>query len=60
MEFEVTNALRDLDVRTPSYLLEEIFHHGDLKVRVSSIKELKELDTGRRTCRVLKEMLKIG
>lgn len=60
MEFEVTNALRDLDERTPPYLLQEIFHHGDLKVRLDSIKVLKDLDTARRTSRVLREILKIG
>lgn len=59
MEFEVTNALRDLDNATPAYLLQEIFHHGDLKVRMESIKVLKDLDVTRRTGRVLIEWLRI-
>lgn len=60
MRFEVLNALRNLDNSTPSYYLEEIFHHGDLKVRLESIKVLKALDPRARTARLLKEMLKIA
>lgn len=60
MNFEVVNALRDLDVETSPYLLQEIFSHGDLKVRLESIQVLKDLDTARRTSLVLREMLRIG
>ena len=60
MRFEVMNALRDLDNATPAYFLQEMFHHGDLKVRLESIKVLTDLDVKRHTCRVLKEMLKIA
>lgn len=59
MRFEVQNALRDLDEKTPAYLLEEIFHHGDLKVRTEAARALAELDPKRRTTRVLLEMLRI-
>lgn len=59
MEFEVTNALRDLDERTPAYLLEEIFHHGDLKVRINAGLVLKDLAPNQRTNRVLREWLKL-
>ena len=59
MRFEIKNALRGLDETTPSYMREEIFHHGDLKVRIEAVKVLVDLDTKRRTARVLREMLKI-
>jgi hypothetical protein len=59
MQFEVTNALRDLEARTPSYFLEEIFHHGDLKVRTEAVKVLLDLDAKRKTNRVLREMIKL-
>lgn len=60
MEFEVTNALRDLDVATPSYLMEEIFHHGDLKVRLEAAKVLTQLDPEKRTGRVLQAMFRLA
>lgn len=59
MRFEVQNALRDLHEKTPSYFLEEIFHHGDLKVRTQAIKVLADLDPKRKTVRLLKEMLRL-
>jgi hypothetical protein len=59
MRFEVTNSLRDLEDRTPSYFLGEIFHHGSLKVRTEALKVLQDLDVKRRTNRVLREMLKL-
>lgn len=60
MRFEVQNALRDLDEKTPGYFLEEIFHHGDLKVRGQALKVLGDIDPKRQTTRVLLEMLKIA
>lgn len=60
MRFEVQNALRDLDEKTPGYFLEEIFHHGDLKVREQALKVLGDIDPKRRTTRVLLEMLEIA
>jgi hypothetical protein len=60
MRFEVQNALRDLDEKTPGYFLEEIFHHGDLKVRLQALKVLGDIDPTRRSTRVLLEMLKIA
>lgn len=60
MNFEALHALRDLDVGTAPFLLQEIFNHGDLKVRLESIKVLRDLDTKLRTNRVLREMLRIG
>jgi hypothetical protein len=59
VNFEAHNALRGLDVRTPGYFLEEIFHHGDLKVRVEAVKVLSDLDPKQRTNRVLREWLKL-
>lgn len=60
MEFETANALRDLDRRTPVYLRDEIFAHGDLTMRKNAIETFQTLDPDRKTCRVLIEMLKIG
>lgn len=59
MRFEVQNALRDLDQKTPAYFLEEIFSHGDLKVRTEAAQALADLDPERRTTRILLEMLRI-
>jgi hypothetical protein len=59
VRFEVENALRELDARTPTYFLEEIFHHGDLKVRVEAVKVLADLDPKLRTNRVLREWMKL-
>jgi hypothetical protein len=59
MNFEVQNALRDLHERTPGYFLQEIFHHGDLKVRTEALKVLGDIDPKRRTTRLLLEMLRI-
>lgn len=60
MEFETANALRDLDRRTPDYLREEIFAHGDLTVRKHAIESLKTLDPERKSWRILIEMFQIG
>ena len=59
MSFEVEHALRDMDQKTPDYLLREIFHHGDLKVRIDAARELAVLDPTRRTTRLLLQILQI-
>jgi hypothetical protein len=59
VNFEAHNALRGLDARTPGYFLEEIFSHGDLKVRIEAVKVLSDLDPKQRTNRVLREWLKL-
>ena len=59
MSFEVEHALRDMDQKTTPYLLEEIFHHGDLKVRIDAARELAMLDPTRRTTRLLLQILQI-
>jgi hypothetical protein len=59
MRFEVQNALRDLHEKTPTYFLEEIFHHGDLKVRTEALKVLGDLDPKRKSARLLREMLRL-
>lgn len=59
MDFEVQNALRDLDQRTPEFFRREIFAHGDPKVRNDAVSELKELDPERKSVRLLGEILKL-
>lgn len=59
MNFEYVNALRDLDNTTAEYFLEEIFHHGDLKVRLEAAKVLLDLDPSKSTARKLRNILKI-
>ncbi len=57
--FEIEQALRELGRRTPDYFRDEIFSHGDLKVRTEAAKVLKELEPQRRSTQILKEMLKL-
>ena len=57
--FEVLNALIDLDQRTPVFFQQEIFAHGDLKVRKLALEILRELEPTRKTSRVLHEILKL-
>lgn len=57
--FEVEHALRDLDRRTPAYFREEIFAHGDLKVRTEAVRVLRDLDPRRKSVAVLRETLKL-
>ena len=59
MQFEIKHALNDLDQRTPAYFLQEIFHHGRLKVRDDAIEALKTMETERKSVRVLREILRI-
>ncbi len=41
-DFETTNALRELDRRTPVFLRLEVFAHGDLRVRKQAEEELRK------------------
>lgn len=59
MQFEVKNALTDLDQKTPSFFLQEIFHHGSVKVRNDAVEALASLDAKQKTVRVLREIIKI-
>lgn len=57
MKFEVLNALRDLDERTPEYLQGEVFCHGSLKVRTDAIAVLASLNQFDGSTRTLREMI---
>lgn len=59
MNFEVKNALLDLDQKTPEYFLRELWAHGKLDVKQSAKESLKELDPQRHSARVLRELLKL-
>lgn len=59
MNFEVKNALTELDRKTPDYFLQEIFHHGDTKVRCHASDVLRDLEPEQHTARVLREMLRL-
>ena len=59
MEFEVKNALRDLDQKTLPYLVGELFCHGSLDMRRTAIEALTELDPERRSVRIAREVLKL-
>jgi hypothetical protein len=59
MQFEYTNALRDLDVRTPPYHVMEIFHHGSLLVRTKAEQILRHISPRIRTTPALRRMLAI-
>ena len=59
MQFEIKNALTDLDQKTPQYFLQEIFAHGDLRVRELSKVALARMDAKRKSVRILREILKL-
>lgn len=59
MNFEVLNALNELDQRTPAYFLAEIFAHGDAQVRLDAIEILADLDPEQKSVRVLRELIKL-
>lgn len=59
MQFEIKNALTDLDQRTPTFFLQEIFNHGSLQVRRDAIIALRDLDPETHSARVLREIIKI-
>lgn len=60
MNFEVLNALNDLDQRTPDYFLTELFAHGDQKVRLDAVEALKELGPEKKSARVLRELIRLA
>lgn len=53
------NALRDLDERMPAYFRSEIFAHGSSTPAIEAAEVLTALDPGKRSVRVLREMLKL-
>ena len=57
VNFEVMNALRDLDQKTPSFFVAELFAHGDLTMRMNAIRALKRPRDD--STRILIEMLRI-
>ena len=57
--FDTCHALRDLDRKTPAYFLQEIFHHGDQKVRMHAAEALADLEPERKSVRILREILRI-
>lgn len=59
MRFEVLNALRGLDTRTPAYFLEELFSHGDLKLKLDALEALKDLDPEQGTSQEVRRMLSL-
>lgn len=59
MNFDMEHALRDLDEKTPAYLVDEIFAHGDLTMRKLALGALEDVEPEKRTVRVLAEMLRI-
>ena len=59
MNFETTNALRDLDERTPRYLRGEVFAHGDLTTVIAAVEVLQTLDPEDKTASVLVNMMRL-
>jgi len=57
IRFEILNALRDLDRKTPPFFVSELFAHGDLATRLNAIKALTSPQEN--SARFLREMLKI-
>lgn len=59
MKFDVQNALRDLDQPTPAFFRQELFSHGDLKVRLAAVEVLTDLDPEERTSELLRTKLQL-
>lgn len=59
MRFEVINALLDLDDRTPSFFIDEIFCHSQTETISEARKILTEMDPKKRSCRILKCMIEM-
>lgn len=59
MNFEIMSALRDLDERMPAYFRSEIFAHGGITPAIEAAEVLTALDPGKRSVRVLREVLKL-
>jgi hypothetical protein len=57
MRFEVVNALRNLDERTPAFYMSELFSHGELKLKIVALEALKDLDPEDETSHQLRSML---
>ena len=59
MKFDLQNALRDLDQRTPAFFRQELFAHGDIKVRNNAVEVLTELEPRDRTSERLRTKLQL-
>ncbi|MCA8921246.1 MAG: hypothetical protein KDD82_05520 [Planctomycetes bacterium] len=59
MKFDVQNALRNLDQRTPAFYRQELFSHGDLKVRAIAVEVLTDMDPEDRTSERLRTKLEL-
>ena len=59
MNFEVFQALCDLNQRTPEYFVTEIFTEGDMTVKRQAQAALRSLDPDAQSNRVLRSMLKL-
>ena len=60
MNFEVKNALLDLDQKTPEYFLRELWAHGKLEVKQSAQESLKDLDNYDDILKALKDYKKVS
>ncbi len=56
-DFETKQALTNLNKKTPSFFVSEIFAHGDLTTRRNSIKILKTLNKKPKTIKLLIALL---
>lgn len=59
MKFDLQNALRDLDQRTPAFFRQELFAHGDVKVKTVAVEVLTELEPQDRTSELLRTKLQL-
>lgn len=60
MRLELQRALQDLDDQTPPFFVTEMWSHGDTKARVEAIRILTELDSRKKSARVLVAMLRFS
>ena len=59
MKFELLQALRDLDRRTPAFFLAEMFSHGEVKLKLAALDALQNLDPRDESSPELRRMLKL-
>ena len=61
MDFETRIALCDLDERTPAFFVQELFAHGELRVRAEALRALRKgLDPTERTSAMLRQLLRLA